>query len=367
MSVKLRSKSLKNGKKSLYLDIYFDDQRKYEFLKLYVHSSPKNTQQKDENAQARQLANEIRAKRELELVSLGHGIVPEFKKKMDFFTFADTFLQRWKESSMYREYDTTINHFKKSLGRDKIPINAINVEVVERFKAYLFSNAELNGGTPFNYFARFKTIMKQAEKEGLIMNNPVNMVKNKRLPPTIKTTLTPDEIQKLAMTPLDAKDLKRAFIFSCYSGLAYVDVKQLCWIDIQNDILDGRRIKTNEEYIIQLNNVALKMLGDKRGEPNQKVFSLYHSIGYADKKLQEWAKVAGIEKHITYHVARHSFATNLLRYSTESELTVSKLMGLSSTKYVATYARIAQSQKDDAIFKLPQIDLTNFDNAEKSE
>ena len=88
MSVKLRTKPLKNGKKSYYLDIYHNGERDYKFLKIYV--SPKDS--REIKKEKKNLAGSIRAKKELEVNSNEYGFVPNHKKNVDFIKYYQNFI-----------------------------------------------------------------------------------------------------------------------------------------------------------------------------------------------------------------------------------------------------------------------------------
>ncbi len=355
MSIKIRKKTIKGGKKSLFLDIYHEGERKYEFLKLYIWATPDTPEQKAENKEALKLANNIRAKRELEVVGNANGIIPDFKKKVDFFDYSENFLDKNKHKSTYRDCKSTVRHFKDYLGKDKIGIHVIDIQLIEGFRDYLFNDAGLKGATPFMYFARFKTIFKEMDKEGLLTVNHVDKVKNKRLPSTRKTILSVDEIQKLADTPFEYRDVKRAFLFSCNTGLDHDSISKLKWGDIVNDTIIRNRGKTGEETTIPLNKAAKKLIGE-RGKSDENIFLVYE-VGYTATLLKKWAKAAGIDKNLTYHCARHSFAVNLLLHSTENVLTVSKMLSHSDLKHTQVYARIAQGMKEQAVHGLPEMNL----------
>ncbi len=81
MSVKLRKKRLADGRQSLYLDIYHNGRRSYDFLKLYL------SKDKATNKETLRLADSIRAKKELELQSQPHGFIPSFKQQVDCIQF----------------------------------------------------------------------------------------------------------------------------------------------------------------------------------------------------------------------------------------------------------------------------------------
>jgi integrase len=119
-------------------------------------------------------------------------------------------------------------------------------------------------------------------------------------------------------------------------------------------LLTKVRAKTDTETVVSLNSTAVSMLPDV-GEPQDLVFTLPSNTG-ALKSLKNWVKRAELQKHITWHCARHSFATNLIYYKTDVTI-VSKLLGHSTLKYTQRYTHIAEELKRNAVNSLPGIDL----------
>jgi site-specific recombinase XerD len=148
--------------------------------------------------------------------------------------------------------------------------------------------------------------------------------------------------------------VKRAFLFSCVTGLRWIDVSSLKWknINLQNHYLDIQQTKTEKDLRINLNETAIKLL-DKKGKPEEKVFILPTANG-ANKTLKAWVKRAGIDKKITWHNARHSFGTNLIYFGADVT-TASSLLGHSTLKHTQRYVKAASELKQKAT------DTLNFD------
>lgn len=353
MGVTLRKKELKtSGKYSLYLDIYQEiGKRKFEFLKLYLYKKPRNEEQKLQNRENMRLAENIRAKRELIINTSRNGFETGTKIHANFFDFAEIICEQ-KQFSTYRDYKTTVEHFKNFVNRAVLPIGSITPETIEDFRNYL-ENIGLKENTRFNYFAKLKTIFKEARRKNLIPTDPTIDVKNIKVRPTQKTFLTVEEIKTLSQTPCKNEEVKRAFLFACNTGLRFVDVRQLTHKDIVNKSLQFKQQKTQEIVYFPLNNNALNLLARETKTDNTPIFSIYKDIGQCNIVLRKWAKSADINKHFTFHVARHSFATNLLILGTDISV-VSKLLGHTTLKHTMIYAKIVNSLKDDAVNRLPE-------------
>ena len=211
MAVKLRKKrtnpKIKSNKYSLYLDIYSNGKRKFEFLKLYIYKPARNKQQTAQTKENLKLAESIRAKRELLINTTENGFDALIKGKTNFFDFAQTVMS----TKNNRDYKAALNHFKTFIETDYIPIGTITPETLETFKDYLKSNLKEN--TAFNYLARIKTIFKEAVKYGIIAKNPADHVKNIKVHDTEIIYLTLPEVQKLVNTECKKPEIKNAFLF----------------------------------------------------------------------------------------------------------------------------------------------------------
>ncbi|WP_210466705.1 site-specific integrase [Rufibacter roseolus] len=127
---------------------------------------------------------------------------------------------------------------------------------------------------------------------------------------------------------------------------------ELKWQDISNTELTLRQSKTQEVNRLRLNHNALKLIGEKAG-PKDLIFPLPSFNGSA-KTIKNWATRAGIEKRITWHSARHSFATNILLLGYDIK-TLSQLLGHTSIKHTQKYLSIADERKGQAVNALPDL------------
>ena len=170
-----------------------------------------------------------------------------------------------------------------------------------------------------------------------------------------KDTLTITELKTLAATETESSEVRRAFLFSCVTGLRWCDVKLLKWGNIKMDSkrMEVTQTKTEETVSTPLNETAIKLLGIA-GKPEKFVFDLPSANG-ANKTLKAWVKRAKIEKAITWHNARHSFGTNLI-FNDVDVLTASKLLGHTSMKHTQRYVKAAEEMKQAATDKI-NIDL----------
>ena len=174
-----------------------------------------------------------------------------------------------------------------------------------------------------------------------------------RVPESPREFLTIDEIKKLIETPCSWDEVKKAYLFSCYCGLRISDIENLKWGDI---IRDGEQYriqivmqKTREPLYLPLSKQALRWIPE-RGEASDEdnVFNSLPVRNWGNLIIKEWAKDAGITKHLSYHTARHTFATMMLTLGADL-YTTSKLLGHTKVATTEIYAKIVNSKKDEAV------------------
>lgn len=358
MSVTLRKKKNSDGSISLYLDVYKNGKRHKEYLKeckLVKASSPTD---KADNRNRLALAKKIAVQRAGDLQASDYNMVAEHKSKVDLLLYFDGYIGKYNKKDK-RNVIGVKNAFADFLKQQKIKnltVKGLTEVMVMDFADYLKDKCTGEGAC--SYFARFKKVLKHAVREKIILVSPAAEVTIKRDDSISKDILTLDEIQLLASTETANEELKQAFLFSCFTGLRWVDVSALQWkhLDLKNKVLSIIQAKTGLKVTVQLHNSAISLLPEK-GKPEEFVYCLPSHTGAA-KTLRAWVKRAGIEKHITWHCARHSFATNLISLKADVT-TVSKLLGHNSLKYTQRYTRIADELKRAAIDTLPDLDITS--------
>ena len=153
--------------------------------------------------------------------------------------------------------------------------------------------------------------------------------------------------------------LKRAFLFSCLTGLRWSDVNNLEWKDVQQ-INEGWRIhfkqqKTKGQQYLDINQQARDLMGEQ-GEVSERVFVGLRYSSYMNVELQRWVMSAGITKQITFHCARHTFAVLQLTLGTEI-YTLSKMLGHQELKTTQVYAKIVDEKIKEGMNKIPNINL----------
>ncbi len=368
MQVKLREKSLENGRTSFFLDIHSKGQKRvYEFLGLYL-IKPKNSVDRDMNKQTRIQAETIRAKRQIELQYSSNGLISSANKKLDFLKhFEAETERRFKINLDYSSWSCTLNHLRSFIGKEAILLHQIDKLWLERFKDYLLYQAIKPNGekiaqnTAHHYFNRVLNCMKEAYSKRLIAENPTLQVDYIEKVDTKKEFLSIEEVQLLVDTPCRYPILKSAFLFSVLSAMRFSDIKKMTWAEVQYTEVNGwgiyfRQSKTKGVVFLPISDQARKLLPEKQGEPCDLVFSGLKYSGHYNDELSKWVKKAGITKHITFHCARGSSATLLLSNDVDIYV-VSKLLGHQNLKTTELYAKLVNVKRIEAVNKIP---LLNF-------
>lgn len=265
-----------------------------------------------------------------------------------------TYIDKYKKKDK-RNLQGALNRFiafLKEENKDGLTFGQINETIIANYQDYLKAHSQGEGAS--SYFARFKKMMKQAKRDKLIAHNPAEDVKTRGGKPKKRDILTLEEIQLLAKTHTDSEEVKRAALFSCVTGFAWIDVKMLRWehVNLQAGYMVKMREKNDGEVDaphINLNATAKQLLG-LPGKPKDFVFDLPTANG-CNKTVKLWVKRAGIEKKITWHNFRHSFGTNLVFLGTDV-VTASALLGHSTLKHTQRYVKAANELKERATDKL---------------
>lgn len=257
------------------------------------------------------------------------------------------FIDSYKKKDK-RNLQGALNRFVRFLEEEKkegITFGRLSETMIAGFQDYLREHSRGEGAS--SYFNRFKKMIKQACRQKLLLLNPAADVRTVQGTAQKKDTLTLKEIQILAGTPTESKEVKKAFLFSLVTGLRWIDVCSLAWgkINLSNRYMDVEQSKTEKNTRINLNDTAIELLAEG-GDADDYVFTLPSANG-ANKTLKAWVKRAGITKKITWHNARHSFGTNLVFYGADVT-TASSLLGHTSLKHTRRYVQAANELKERA-------------------
>ncbi len=375
MKIHLRKrKQTRQGKISLYLEIYkgtasapdgsSKSLREYEYLNLYLFDKPKNPIDKQHNKDTLQLAQSIKAKRELEIKNGLYGFTSDFKHNTNFIEyFRAQKEKRLHNEGNYGNWEGTLKHLINFCGT-QVTFREVDNDFCERFKNYLndaikSSGKNLSSASISSYYSKFRACLKKAVKEKIILSRPDDDIETPRIVENKREYLALDELRALVKTDCRYEVLKSAFLFSCLTGLRWSDVQKLQWSEVQKNS-DGWRIVFNQQktkglQYLDISQQARNYLGTT-GKANEKIFTGLKYSSYMNVALMQWMLKAGITKQITFHCARHTFAVLQLQLGTEI-YTLSKLLGHSELKTTQIYAKIVDEKKREAVDRIPELSI----------
>lgn len=368
--VYLRRRPRKDGVEALFLRININGVRKDEYLKLYL--VPEHTKaDRVKNRETLALAESIKAQRIVELQQMKLGIDTPIAKNVLFYDYMQTIINR-KDGTTKASWQNCRAHLLRYDPNLKLKIGDIKPRWVQGFRDYLDQKAmqwaiddrkrnlepkPISQGTKALMFQKLCSVFNLAVKEGVLMRNPTANVERFKKPESDRAFLTVEEMRHLATVPAPSLVLGRAFFFSCLTGLRWSDIEKLTWHEVQK-VGDVTRIvftqkKTKSQEYLDINAQAVPLMGE-RGKDNEKVFTGLEAIQKTCIGLAAWVKSAGINKHITFHCARHSFAIMMLDAGVDL-YTLSKLMGHKSITSTQIYAKILDKKKQEAITRMPKL------------
>ena len=354
--------------------------RRKENLNLYLVAKPKSPIDRNHNRETLQLAKKIRQEKEQELLEQENGYRLQKKVKVNFLEYFQEYLDAYTKKDV-RMIQIALQRFKDFLqetseyNRYKAEIRPeqITSEMVEAFTEYLQTRSVGEGAK--SIYQRFKKVYKScAIKCNINYQRPFIDNEGKTISITIdegaivKDFLSPEEEKQLMATHYTGEnpEIRNAFIFCLYTGMRWCDVKDLTFgnFDFANRLLTYEQNKTkghskHSSVTLPLTDSLLELVANKmdNAQKDTLVFSL-PSHTMCLKALSRWTKRAGVNKHITWHSARHSFGTNLAATAAKkgfSVRVVQEMMGHSSLKYTERYTRVVDEQKKQAMLELNKI------------
>lgn len=370
MKVNLREKIIKYGRISLYLDFYpplknpeTGEESRRDFLKLYLFQKPKTETERNHNKETRILAENIRAQRQLDIQAGRHGFLTKSNKMADFLAYFKQIAEQHQTSQSAINNWHAAYRYLARFCHDECTFAQVTPEFVESFKQHLLSchtlrspKAKLSPNSSNGYFTCFLSVIKQAVTDHKFSENPAAKTKNIPTEESNREFLTLEELQRLAQTEYEIPDeLRRAFLFSALTGMRFGDVRALKWKSVMHSAETGHYIrfkvqKTGEHSTKFISEEARELLGETEMPENAVFFNLdYGSM--TSVHLAKWALAAGITKTVTFHVARHTYATAQLTLGTDI-YTVQKLLDHKTIKNTQRYAKIIDDKKKEAANKI---------------
>ena len=356
-TVTLRTRPLKNGMLSYYLDYYpgYRDQEtmktiRHEGLNIYIYANPKNERERNFNATMSEKAEAIRCRRFESIVNDRYDFFDRHKLKADFLEYYRKQLRKHDQ-----KWEFVYHHFYNFV-HGKCTFEEIDIDLCNKFREYLLNAKQLrrdgriSKNSASGYWSTFRGLLKILYRNRLIKTNINDFLDKIETEDTPKDYLSVEELYKLAETPCKKPILKTASLFSCLTSLRISDILSLQWHEIVDFAAGGKCVhtitqKTKTEDIIPISDEALQLIGYSP-EKNGLVFKgLKRS--WTQHPMKEWIREAGITKNITFHSYRRTYATLQGAAGTDIR-TIQSNMAHKSITTTQRYMKVVDSNKREA-------------------
>jgi site-specific recombinase XerD len=338
------SKVKGNSEEARTINSYLDN------LKIKVNQAEKILTAKDIEITSETLNNELFGVKER-----ARTLIPIFEEhnhkieELLGIEYAPGTLERYKTSLKH-----TVNFIQWKYNISDINIDKIDHAFITEYEFYLRSVRKCNNNSAVKYVKNFHKIINQCLANGWLVKDPFVNYKAK-VKEVIREFLNEEEIERIMDKKFVSERLELVrdiFVFSCFTGLAYIDVKQLTKNHISFGI-DGdkwiftTRQKTETLSKIPILPIAQKMIDKYENHPlsnNENRLLPILSNQKMNAYLKEIADVCGINKDLTFHIARHTFATTVTLSNGVPLETVSKMLGHTNLKTTQHYAKILDTK-----------------------
>ena len=304
------------------------------------------------------------------------------RTSQDLFEYAGKYLEQLEKDGKYATYKknkSVVKKLRDYLQKDVLPIKSITPEFIKQYENYLLNTLRNNRNTVTVNMKALAKLVRDIFREYNLdeTNNPFKNIKFKR-EQTDKVFLEIDEIKKiqeLKLTPINPLcDTKDMFLFECFTGIRIADILTLKWKNVSDKTITIIMRKTAKPLIINQSNDVLSIIGKRRarkikheGEINPEAYvfnvlkvdidrvsaqealnAISSATAIINKQLKRIAKKTGINKNLSTHVARHTFATMLITKDVNL-MVVRDLLGHGDIRVTQVYARVVSKKKEEAI------------------
>ena len=356
-TVTLRTRPLKNGMLSYYLDYYpgYRDQEtmktiRHEGLNIYIYANPKNERERNFNATMSEKAEAIRCRRFESIVNDRYDFFDRHKLKADFLEYYRRQLRKHDQ-----KWEFVYHHFYNFV-HGKCTFEEIDIDLCNKFREYLLNAKQLrrdghiSKNSASGYWSTFRGLLKILYRNRLIKTNINDFLDKIETEDTPKDYLSVEELYKLAETPCKKPILKTAALFSCLTSLRISDILSLQWHEIIDFAAGGKCVhtitqKTKTEDIIPISDEALQLIGYSPEKTGLVFKGLKRS--WTQQPMKEWIREAGITKNITFHSYRRTYATLQGAAGTDIR-TIQSNMAHKSITTTQRYMKVVDSNKREA-------------------
>ena len=252
-------------------------------------------------------------------------------------------------------YKNTFKHLSRFLSSKfnltDLPFRALDRSFIDKFDLYLRTECRLAPSTIVLFMSRLKTVVGKAIASGIFTTDPFAEYEPLH-PRRQQRYLTREELRRLMTTPLPSSRLylvRDLFLFSCYTGISYGDLCRLTAANLETAEdgtvwIKAMREKTNVEFEIPLLDLPVRILDKYDGlAPDDKLLPMYCNSAI-NAALKTIAALCGIDRKLTFHMARHTYATQItLAHGVPIE-TVSRMLGHSRIDTTQIYAEVTDGK-----------------------
>lgn len=232
---------------------------------------------------------------------------------------------------------------------DDIPMHAVDSRFVADFHRYIRCESRCKGNTVWVYMIALKHIVMLARSRGYLARDPFLGYKLQS-EPTARNYLSLDEVRRVIALPLASPALRFVrdmFLFSCFTGLSYVDLRDLRSENIETVDrelwLNTSRRKTGAAVSVRLFDLPRTIIDRYSSDARNGLLFSLPSNGWCNVCLRRIMKMTGIERRITFHSARHTFATSMTLSQGVAIETISKLLGHKNIRTTQIYAEVTHA------------------------
>lgn len=379
MKISLNKRALKDGRISLSIEYYRGSEineqgkrrhlRSFENLDTYLFGNPTTSAEKKQNKEGLEFAENVLSIRKAEFVQGKFDLKNTTKSKrtfLNYFAEKTEEKQRQDSSNNYGNWFSTLQHLNKIISKNTT-FDEVDEELIKKVRHYFDhvartkSELPLSQNSKYSYFNKFKAALRSAFDDGYLSINYASKVKSFEQAESQREYLTFDELQALAKAECKYPILKKAFLFSCLSGLRWSDINTLIWSEVRDEgefsKVNFRQEKTDGVEYLYISAQARELLGERRNQQDRVFRGLKYGMTY-NTEIIRWCNRAGVPKHITFHSARHTNAVLLLENGADI-YTVSKRLGHREIRTTAIYAKIVDTKMKEAAEMIPTLKI-NF-------
>ncbi|GAA4851193.1 hypothetical protein GCM10023331_39850 [Algivirga pacifica] len=311
---------------------------------MFLFDNPKNLQERQHNKKTRILAENVMLEQE-KMMMAGAG---EQSSMLRVSQLLSLFLESKKNPNTQMAFIDMHKKLQDCIKYDPVVMD-FSVRECEDFLEYLYDRMSINAAN--TVYSRLNILLNYGVKKGLMATNPCPRVDKQRSTETAIEYLEREELKCLIEADCPWPDVKRIFLFTCFTGLRVSDLETLEWDDIRDDKIMKRQQKTKEVVVIPLSQKAKEYLGENPGYG--KPFKITHRKNLNDK-IKNWVVANGIQKNLSIHCGRHTFATLLMTQGVDI-YTVKELLGHKNLSSTLKYAKVVNSKREEAIGRLDDL------------